>query len=372
MKKIRIIADNKIPFLQGSPLKDAAEMIFLPGAAITKKELMNADAVITRTRTKCNAETLEGTSVKAIATATIGYDHIDTGYCENHGILWKNAPGCNAPSVAQYITSLLLRLSLRHGFSLEGKKLGVIGAGNVGKRVIAKAKALGMKVFVNDPPRAEAEGPVGFCSLETVTREADIITLHVPLEKSGSHPTYHLADESFISSMKPGAFLINSSRGSVADNEALKKALKEKWIAGAALDVWEKEPEIDLELMDLLDFATPHIAGYSTDGKANGTAASVHFIADFFGFSGMGDWYPDVPQPTNREIAVSSIAEAVFASYDIVSDDMRLRNSPETFEKQRGDYPLRREFPAYCIRNAKELAPELKKTLAALGFRLTE
>ena len=372
MKKIRIIADNKIPFLQGSPLKDAAEMIFLPGAAITKKELMNADAVITRTRTKCNEETLEGTPVKAIATATIGYDHIDTGYCEKHGILWKNAPGCNAPSVAQYITSLLLRLSLRHDFSLEGKKLGVIGAGNVGKRVIAKAKALGMEVLVNDPPRAEAEGPAGFCSLETITREADIITLHVPLEKSGPHPTYHLADESLMKSMKSSAFLINSSRGSVADNEALKKMLKEKRIAGAALDVWEKEPEIDPELMALLDFATPHIAGYSTDGKANGTAASVHFIADFFGFSGMGDWYPDVPQPANREISVSTLAEAVFASYDIASDDMRLRNSPQTFEKQRGDYPLRREFPAYFIKNAEELAPELKKTLSALGFRLAE
>ena len=372
MKKIRIIADNKIPFLQGSPLKDAAEMIFLPGAAITKKELMNADAVITRTRTKCNEETLEGTPVKAIATATIGYDHIDTDYCGKHGILWKNAPGCNATSVAQYITSLLLRLSLRHDFSLAGRKLGVVGAGNVGKRVIEKAKALGMEVLVNDPPRAEAEGPAGFSPLETIIREADIITLHVPLEKSGPHPTWHLADESFMKSMKPSAFLINSSRGSVADNEALKKALNEKRIAGAALDVWEKEPEIDPELMALLDFATPHIAGYSTDGKANGTAASVHFIADFFGFSGMGDWYPDVPQPANREISVSTLAEAVFASYDIASDDMKLRNSPQTFEKQRGDYPLRREFPAYFIKNAEELAPELKKTLSALGFRLAE
>lgn len=370
MKKIRIVADDKIPFLPGSPLKDAAEMFFLPGAAITAKELMNADAVITRTRTKCNAETLDGTRIRAIATATIGCDHIDAEYCAKHGIAWKNAPGCNAPSVAQYITSLLLRLSLKHGFSLRGKKLGVIGAGNVGKRVIEKAKILGMEVLVNDPPRAEAEGSAGFCSLETIAREADIVTLHVPLEKTGPHATYHLADESFIKSLKPEAFLINSSRGSVADNSALKKILKEHRIAGAALDVWEKEPEIDLELLDLLDYATPHIAGYSTDGKANGTAASVRFIADFFGLPGMADWFPSVPQPPNAEIAPNSLAEAVFASYDIATDDQHLRNSPETFEKQRGSYPLRREFPAYRIINSDTLDPELQNTLAALGFRL--
>jgi len=368
MKKIRIIADDKIPFLKESPLAEIADMAFLPGAEISKNELMNADAVITRTRTKCNESTLSGTPVKAIATATIGFDHIDTDYCRAQGIEWKNAPGCNAASVAQYITSLLICHALRRRISLCGKTLGVIGAGNVGKKVIRAAEALGMRVLVNDPPRAEAEGNAGFCSLETIRNEADIITFHVPLTKEGRYTTRHLADEAFLRSLRPETVLINTSRGAVVDNAALKKILRENVISGAALDVWENEPEIDLELMDLLDFATPHIAGYSTDGKANGTAASIRFIADFFGLPDLDTWYPEVPRPENTDLEVRTPADAVLASYDIRKDDRALRMSPGTFEKQRGDYPLRREFPVFRIVNGDELTPELRTTLKNLGF----
>ena len=225
MKKIRIVADDRIPFLRESPLSAFCDMTFLPGAGISKQELLTADAVITRTRTRCNAETLDGTNVKLIATATIGYDHIDTVYCARRGIVWRNAPGCNAPSVAQYLTSLLVSFSLKYNMPLKGRVLGVIGAGNVGRRVIETASALGMTVLVNDPPREENEGHSGFTALDEICREADFITFHVPLERSGKYPTFHLADQRFLGSLKPGAVVINTSRGEVVDNPELKRAL---------------------------------------------------------------------------------------------------------------------------------------------------
>lgn len=369
MNKIRIVADDKIPFLRESPLSALCDMTFLPGGRISRADLLSADALITRTRTKCNAETLDGTRVKLIATATIGYDHIDTEYCARNGIVWKNAPGCNAPSVAQYLTSLLLSFSQKYSMELRGKVIGVIGAGNVGKRVIEAASALGMRVLVNDPPRQEAEGSDGFVSLEEICRNADFLSFHVPLEREGQYPTFHLADHAFLSSLKPGAIVINTSRGEVVDNRSLKGVLSEKRIRGAALDVWEGEPEIDLELMKLLDFATPHIAGYSTDGKANGTAASVRTAARFFGWKEAESWYPSVPLPEKQELEVASLADAVYASYDIRKDDAALRKSPAEFEKQRGNYPLRREFQAYRIRNMAALAPELQATLRRLKFQ---
>lgn len=371
MKKIRIVADDRIPFLRESPLSAFCDMTFLPGAGISKQELLTADAVITRTRTRCNAETLDGTNVKLIATATIGYDHIDTVYCARRGIVWRNAPGCNAPSVAQYLTSLLVSFSLKYNMPLKGRVLGVIGAGNVGRRVIETASALGMTVLVNDPPREENEGHSGFTALDEICREADFITFHVPLERSGKYPTFHLANQRFLGSLKPGAVVINTSRGEVVDNPELKRALLQKKIRGAALDVWEGEPEIDPELMGLLDFATPHIAGYSTDGKANGTAASVRTVAQFFGWRGAGleSWYPVIPLPEHHELEVFSLADAVYASYDIRQDDAKLRSSPGTFEKQRGNYPLRREFQAFRIRNMPDLPPELRECLKRLKFQ---
>ena len=372
---MKIIADDKIPFLNGVLEKLAgAEVVYLPGAKVSPTDARDSDAIITRTRTKCNAELLTGSKVRFIATATIGFDHLDTSWLEANDIVWTNAPGCNSSSVAQYICSVLLNIACKYGFSLRGKTLGVVGVGNVGSKVAKVGKALGMRVLLNDPPRAEKEGKENFSELEQLVAESDFLTMHVPLEKSGKYPTYHLGDEQLFANMKKEAFYINSSRGPVCDNQALKSALKAKQVAGAVLDVWENEPVIDLELMDLLEFATPHIAGYSYDGKANGTAMSVNALGKFFKLD-FPEWYPStVPVPENNSIKIpvegsfeQKIMTAVNLSYNINNDSERLKSSPETFEKQRGDYPLRREFPVFTVecRDA-----EIAEALTQLGFKL--
>ncbi|MGN0872207.1 MAG: 4-phosphoerythronate dehydrogenase PdxB [Victivallales bacterium] len=370
---LKIVADDKIPFLRGA-LEPYAEITYLPGGKITRNDLLHADALITRTRTKCNAELLDGTAVKFIATATIGYDHIDTAYCRAHGIAWANAPGCNSGSVMQYITSLFLRYSLKTGRSLKEMTLGIVGVGNVGSKVAKAAKLLGMEVLLNDPPRERQEGTGKYSPLDAILEKSDIITFHVPLIRTGSDATFHLADKSFFERTSQKPFLINSSRGEVVDNAALKEALKAGKLRGAALDVWENEPEIDLELLSLLDYATPHIAGYSADGKANGTSMSVNALASFFALP-LYEFEPDIPRPEDFLIMIppegipeARLAEAVFRSYDILSDDRRLRMSPAAFEQLRGDYPLRREFAAYRISGADDLAA----IYSGLGFQIVK
>ena len=359
---MKIIADDKIPFLRGI-LEPFADVRYLPGGKISRNDLMDADALLTRTRTKCRAELLDGTAVKFIASATIGFDHIDTGYCEANGIHWTNAPGCNSESVAQYITSLLLNQAHRTGCSLRGMTLGVIGCGNVGSKVARNARALGMNVLVNDPPRAEKEGKTGFAELAEIKETADFITFHVPLNPDGKYATCHYADRNFFDTLGKKPFFINSSRGEVCDNLALKQAVRSGRLAGAALDVWENEPGIDTELLAMLDYATPHIAGYSADGKANGTAMSILALVKYFGLEGKFDrsvlQRPPLPEKTEIDLMPFSAAgesetellyRAVTASYDIVSDDRRLRGDPAGFEKQRGDYPLRREFDSFRVK----------------------
>ena len=263
---MKIIADNKIPFLRGA-LEPYADVVYLPGKETTAEVVRDADAMITRTRTRCDASLLEGSSVKVIATATIGFDHIDTAWCVEHGIIWRNAPGCNSWSVKQYITALLVTLARKRGFKLSEMTLGVVGVGNVGSKVAEAASILGMKVLLNDPPRERAEGPGAFVTLDYLIAHSDIITLHVPLQKEGPDATWHLFDAERIAQLRPSQILINSSRGPVVDCKALKAALQSRSIAGACLDVWEGEPELDPELVDLLDISTPHIAGYpAADG----------------------------------------------------------------------------------------------------------
>ena len=233
MMKLRIVADDKIPFLRGA-LEPFAEVTYLPGGAIAPADVKNADALITRTRTRCGEALLAGSRVRFIATATIGYDHIDTAYLRRAGIAWRNAPGCNAASVAQYIGSALVS----SGVELCGKTLGVIGVGNVGSKVAALGEALGMRVLRNDPPRAEREGSTGFTELPELLAEADFVTIHTPLTRDGAHPTFHLCDAGFPELMRPGAQLFNSGRGEVVDTAALKAALKSGRISAAVLDVW--------------------------------------------------------------------------------------------------------------------------------------
>lgn len=373
---IRIVADNKIPFLQGA-LEPVARLSYLPGATITKKDLVDADALITRTRTLCNAELLEGTSVKFIASATIGFDHIDREYCRRKGIAWTNAPGCNAGSVIQYVSSAMAHILRESQKSFGELTLGVIGAGHVGGRLAKLAAALGMRVLVNDPPRAREEGPKGFSSLEEVLREADIISLHVPLNPDGPDPTFHLADKEFFEKIKTGAWFINTSRGEVASTPALIKAIKKGKLSGLILDVWENEPAIDPELLSLASIATPHIAGYSADGKANGTAMSVRAISHFFKL-GLDDWQAsNIPQAPNPVLSLPPKMESLediffllsLQAYNIYTDDRALRQIPLAFESLRGDYPIRRESHALKVQ-ASHLDQEIQLFIRALGYQL--
>ena len=346
MKRPVIVADDRIPFLPGA-LEKYCDITYLAGAKIDSTAVRNADALIIRTRTKCTPELLENSAVKLITTATIGFDHIDVDYVEKKGITWFNAPGCNASSVRQYIASSLLSLAARHGFELAGKTLGVVGVGHVGKLVADLGEKWGMHVLRNDPPRAAAEGPDGFSTLAETVKEADFLTFHVPLDDS----TCGMADAELLSAMKPTAFLLNASRGEVVRGDALKAALRSRKIAGAVLDVWENEPEIDRELLDLVDYGTPHIAGYSTDGKANGTTACVRNTARFFGIPELENWrpatLPDAPEITENTALSGETARKFVLDqyYDIAEDDRALRNAPETFEALRGGYRIRREAP---------------------------
>jgi erythronate-4-phosphate dehydrogenase len=373
---IRIVADDKIPFLKGV-LEPYADIVYKPGNKIDRRTIEGADALLIRTRTKCTAELLEGSQVKFIATATIGFDHIDTQYCQKSSVKWTNAPGCNSSSVMQYIAAALLKTSREFRFLLQDKTIGIIGVGNVGRKIEKLALNLGMKVLLNDPPRAREEGDAGFHDFDTVVREADILTFHVPLTIVGKDKTYHLVTEKILKKMKKGAWLINSSRGEVVETNSLKKVLDSGRLGGAILDVWEHEPDIDQLLMQKTYIATPHIAGYSTDGKANGTSIVVNELARFFDLP-LENWYPsDIPVPTCGEISISGkgktpediVREAVEQTYNISEDDLRLRFSPTDFERHRGEYPLRREFQAYKVNlmNGNKATTGLLKKL---GFNI--
>lgn len=376
---MKIVCDNKIPFLKGA-LEPYAEVVYLPGKDTTAEDVRDADAIITRTRTKCCESLLKGSSVRMIATATIGFDHIDTEWCERNGIGWTNAPGCNSWSVRQYIASLLVTMARDFGFNCSDKTLGVIGVGNVGGKVAEIARTLGFKVLLNDPPRARKEGPDAFVSLDEIIRSADIITCHVPLQREGEDATWHLFDEERIARLRPDQILINSSRGEVVDNLALKKALQAKSLKAASLDVWENEPDFDTELQELLFTGTPHIAGYSLDGKANGTWMSVQAVAEALDLP-CRDWrVKEIPlpaQPVEFKLDAAGksfqqvMTEAILYTYNILDDDRRLRQSPSTFEAQRSDYPVRREFPAFTVELTNATA-EQNRALSDIGFKLKQ
>jgi erythronate-4-phosphate dehydrogenase len=371
---MKIVADDKIPFLKGA-LEPHAEMVYIPGKQISRDILMNADALLIRTRTKCTENLLKGTKIRFIGTATIGFDHIDTNYCDKSGISWTNAPGCNSSSVQQYIAAALLRISSEYRFSLKDKTLGIIGVGNVGSKVEKFARTLGMKVLLNDPPRARVDGKKNFLSLNTVLSESDIVTVHVPLNVAGADLTFHLFNEDCLNKIKKGAWFINSSRGEVTDTHSLKKVLNSGKPGGAVLDVWENEPDIDPELMQQAFISTSHIAGYSTDGKANGTALVVNSLSRHFNLP-LENWYPEnLPVPASPIISIvcngkseeEIIGEAVNHTYNIDEDNLRLHLSPSDFEKLRENYPLRREFTSYTV-DLKGENEKVRQILKGLGF----
>jgi erythronate-4-phosphate dehydrogenase len=385
---MKIVIDDKIPYIK-SVFNNVAETVFLPGSEISNAVLCDADALIIRTRTKCNKNLLQGSSVKFIATATIGYDHIDTEYCKSTGIKWSNAPGCNAYSVQQYVISALLNLFPNSVEELPKRTIGIIGLGNVGRKIYDMSTAFGMKILINDPPLLDAsEDPQKikeqyaggqFVEFDKLVRESDIITFHTPLIMSGNYKTYHLGNEKFFSMLKSDAIIINTSRGEVVDNQLLKKNLKNNRICNAVLDVWEHEPQFDKELLKLVHFGTPHIAGYSADGKAKGTAMSVQALSRFFGF-GLERWSPDnIPGPsrqiieaTDSDISISETLQNIYnCSYNINDDDIMLRNHINEFENLRGNYPLRREPPAYTVRIPRVLSDNhLRKILKSIKFNI--
>lgn len=371
---IRIVADDKIPFLKGA-FEGVAQVKYLPGAQISRNDLMDADALITRTRTRCNKELLEGTPVRFIATATIGYDHIDTEYCDTRGIKWTNAPGCNSSSVQQYIVSTLLYLVKQNKLDPKKMTLGVVGVGNVGSKVATAAEALGMRVMLNDPPRQRSENNPLFVELDQVLEESDVISLHVPLNKGGRDNTWEIVNEEFTGRMKKGAVLINTSRGSVIKEEAVLNALDSAVLSDVILDVFPEEPVISRRLLEAITLATPHIAGYSMDGKANGTSMSVQALSRFFNL-GMENWFPEaIPEPPQLELLADAsqgklyevLWEIFRETYDVTVDSENLRNDPGAFENLRGNYPLRREQSAYSVRLFQGYE-EISTILDLLGF----
>ncbi|MBW8331676.1 MAG: 4-phosphoerythronate dehydrogenase PdxB [Prolixibacteraceae bacterium] len=373
---MKIIIDDKIPYIRGA-FEGVAEVVYLSGSKTTPEIAKDADAIVTRTRTICNEKLLAGSSVKFIATATIGYDHIDTDYCAASGIKWTNAPGCNSKSVEQYIASTLMVLAERKNLNLKDLCIGVVGVGNVGSKVTRICDLFGMKVLLNDPPRERAEGSAAFVSLKQVMEKADIITLHVPLNMKGEDTTFHLGNEAFFAELKRNPILINSCRGEVIETLSVKTALKNGQISGFVCDCWENEPDIDLELLAMTEIATPHIAGYSKDGKATGSQMSVHAISQFFNL-GLENWQPSgVELPANPVFELDGtglseqeiISKAILNTYDIRNDDQAFRKAPAQFEQLRGDYPVRREFPAFTI-VPKNIGHKTIDVLKKLGFNL--
>lgn len=323
---MKVIVDNKIPYIKEAINRIADEVVFLPGADFTKEAVKDADALIIRTRTRCNRELLEGTQVKFIATATIGYDHIDTEYCREAGITWTNCPGCNAGSVEQYVRSVLGLLQRKKGLDLKNATIGIVGVGHVGSRVARTAKLLGMRVLLNDPPRAD-KGESGFVDLATIARECDVITFHTPLIQEGIYRTYHLVDKDFLFSLKRAPYLINSSRGEVVDTASLLASLAAGKVKDVVIDTWENEPRISRDLLEAAFLATPHIAGYSADGKANATRMSLEALCRFFGM----------------EVEFEITPPEGPSDYDPTRDSEWLKADPEKFEWFRGNYPIRRE-----------------------------
>ena len=372
---MKIIIDNKIPYIKGA-LEPFAEVVYLPGNLTTRELVRDADALVTRTRTLCNKEVLEDSSVKFIATATIGFDHIDTQFCRAAGIEWVNSPGCNAESVNQYISSALFSYAIQKNIDLKGKTIGIVGVGQVGSRVAKTCEILGMNVLLNDPPRERREGSSPFVSVQAIQQQADIISFHVPLNMEGIDRTWHMVDEPFLNNLQERPLIINTCRGEVFDSEAVIQAIGAGNISGMIIDCWENEPELDLRLLDLADFGTPHIAGYSRDGKANGTRTSVRAISKFFSL-GINDWEPPgIEPPANPVIELDAneqseeliLAQAILSSYDFECDDAALRADPRLFEQLRGDYPVRREFSSYSI-NASGIEPKVLNKLELLGFK---
>ncbi len=342
---MKLVIDSAIPFVNGVFEPYVDNVVYLQGDEITPSEVADADALLIRTRTKCDAELLDGSSVKLIATATIGTDNIDLDYCSRRGIFVKNASGANAGGVMNYVFSALYGVAARKSIKLDGYTMGIIGVGSAGRRVEAMARSLGFRVLKNDPPRMLEEGPSEFCTLDYLLENSNIITFHVPLNEK----TRGMADEDFFSKVKPGTIFINVARGEIVVDSALKAAIPK--LGPVIIDVWNNEPNVDKELMNMADIATPHIAGYSYQGKQNSTSAAVRTVARFFGISALTDFFPfsDVAELDAVRLDIHGKSQGQIASlfqynYPIFTDDFMFRVNPDDFVGLRSNYSYRKEF----------------------------
>ena len=359
---MKIIADENIPAV-AEAFGTLGEVTLLPGRSLRARDVRAADVLLVRSVTRVGRELLEGSRVRFVGSATIGFDHVDRNYLRSQAIGFATAPGSNATSAAEYVVSALLALGERERFSLAGRTVGIVGCGNVGSRVRDRLAALGCDCLVNDPPLRERGGHDEFVGLDDIL-QADIISVHVPLEKEGRHPTWHLIDAVCLRRMKPGAVLINTARGAVVDNAALDAVLAQRRDLCVVLDVWEGEPAIATSLLEKLSLGTAHIAGYSLDGKLRGTEMIYRATCGYFQRAPCWDAAAVLPAADTLDLRdlsggddLERVRAAVFQVYDIRVDDERLRGllrlPPDEraagFDRLRKEYPVRREFAASTV-----------------------
>jgi len=377
---MRILADENIPYVREA-FSTLGHVQTIAGRAIAAETLEGVSMLLVRSITKVDRALLEHSSVQFVATATIGEDHIDTAYLAEQGIDFASAPGSNADSVQEYVTAAMLVLAERLQLNLKAMTLGIVGVGNVGKRVLKGAEALGLTCVLNDPPLARETRDPRYRPIEEALA-CDIVTLHVPLTKEGPDRTHHLADQAFIRHMKPGAILINTARGPVADGAAIKHALDDGHLNACVLDVWESEPNVDIKLLQRVAIGTPHIAGYSFDGKVNGTRQIYEAACRFLRVEPRWDPTPLLPAPECPYLELDgtdphALRHAVGAVYDIMRDDAAMRamssvpaeDRPRLFDRLRKEYRRRREFFNTRVRVSPP-NPQLEQSLAGIGFTL--
>lgn len=379
---MKIVADADIPFVSEC-FSSIGEVTVLGGRQITATVVADADVLLVRSITPVGADLLAGSNVRFIATATIGFDHVDIDFLRRNNIGFASAPGSNANSAAEYVIAGLLEIAQRYDLDLDGKSIGVIGAGNVGSRVAKKCAALGMEVLLNDPPLHRQTGDAKYRPLKELF-DCDFITLHTPLTFEGPDKTYHLADESFFKSLKEQCVFVNAARGGVTDSEALKAAIRSGRLRAVVLDVWENEPDIDTELLRMVDLGTPHIAGYSLDGKIAGMIMIYKAACEYFSLEPEFDLDDFLPEPLVPQLRLdpaggneqAALLEAVQKVYRIDHDDVRLRRllekpaekRGEYFDSLRKDYPVRREFHNTEVILA-DTSSNLAGKLVGVGFK---
>ena len=374
-----IVADENIPLVDAF-FAEFGEIRRLPGRQITRADVHDADVLLVRSVTKVDRDLLEGSAVRFVGPCTIGTDHLALDYFHQEGIQWSSAPGCNARGVVDYVLGSLLTLAEIEGADLNQRTYGVVGAGEVGGRLVNVLKGLGFNVLVCDPPRQAAEGG-DYVSLEQIIERCDVISLHTPLDKSAENATWHLLDQQRLNQLKHGTWLINASRGPVIDNNALREVLTQREDLQAVLDVWEAEPQVDVELADLCVLATPHIAGYSLDGKQRGTAQIYQAFCDFLGQEAVIKLADLLPAPWLAKVELSADSDPAWALatvcrgvYDPRRDDADFRRSlvgtvqeqKLAFDALRKHYPVRREIEGLQVRIEGE-SQGLTQMVKALG-----